>query len=223
MKSRSLAAIFGFALLLSGSAARAQSIIYDNTTTSLNNDMPLLPAWLNDSEEAGDDIWLWGTDREVVSLKLLFTYRGTQPGTIDLRIRFRSVIEEDQTPGDIFFDSGIIPAVPTIGGINDYNFAIPHVFVPDHFVWTVQAYNRQGSVGELGPSYFNPATVGFSDDFFWLHGSGGDWTNYSWGGDPYANFAARFTAVPEPISLLGLSWGCFSLARLRRANRLSKR
>src|ERR1051325_6607365 len=183
MKGRLFTLLIGLTLFGAWSQAQSQVIVYDNTTTSLSNDMPLLPALLNDSDEAGDDIWLWSTQREIVSLKLLFTYRGTQPGTIDLRIRFRSVIEEDQTPGDTFFDSEMIEGVPEIGGLNDYNFAIPHVVVPDHFVWTVQAYNRQGSVGEIGPSYFNPATVGFSDDFFWLRGSGGDWTNYSWGGD----------------------------------------
>jgi len=198
-------------------SALALSVIYDNTSTSLNNNMPLLPEWRNDSAEAGDDIWLAGTDREVVELMLIFNYRGSISGTFDGRIRFRSLIDDTQAPGDAFYDSGIIPNIPTVAGHNVYTFEIPHVVVPGHFVWTVQAYNRQGSVGELGPCYYNPATVGFSDDFFWLSDMGSDWTQYSWGGDPYANFAARVTAVPEPATLWALTVGACPFLRRRGA------
>jgi hypothetical protein len=196
-------------------AAIAQQVVYDNTTNSLGTNMPLLPEWRDDSAEAGDDIWLEGTAREVTGLKLLFFYRGTEPGTIDLQIRFRHLDEIDQIPTDAFYDSGVIPGVPTLAGMNEYTFDIPSVTVPDHFVWTVQAYNRQGSVGELGPAYYNPPTVGFSDDFFWLSDMGSDWTPYSWGGEPYANFAARFTAVPEPATLVALALGVALLRRRR--------
>ena len=194
-------------LLAAAPLALGQQVVYDNTTTSLNNNMPLLPDWRNDSAEAGDDIWLGGTAREVRELKLIFFYRGTVPGTIDLRVRFRNVDEVTQEPADAFYDSGLYLGVPTLAGENHYTFSVPNVTVPDHFVWTVQAYNRQGSVGELGPSYYHPPTVGFSDDFLWLSDMGSPWTPYSWGGDPYANFAARFTAVPEPATGLALFLG----------------
>ncbi len=203
------------ALFCLPTVALAQQVVYDNTTTSLNNNMPLLPEWRDDSAEAGDDIWLDGTDREVVELKLLFNYRGTLPGTIDLQLRFRNLDEESQVPIDAFYDSGVLLGVQTLAGLNEYTFAIPNVTVPDHFVWTVQAYNRQGSVGELGPAYYNPATVGFSDDFFWLSDMGSEWTPYSWGGSPYANFAARLTAVPEPASVCVLGLGALLLRRRR--------
>lgn len=197
------------------SQVNAQSVIFDNMTHSANNNMPLLPEWLNDSVEAGDEVWMAGSDRTVTELRLLFTYRGTIPGTIDAQIRFRSVRAEDQMPGDVFYDTGIIAGLPTLGGLNEYVFSIPNIDVPDRFVWTVQAYNRQGSVGELGPSYFNPATVGFSDDFFWRYG-GSDWTAYSWGGNPYANFAAKITAVPEPATMIALAVGVGLIARRRK-------
>ncbi len=205
-------------LLCLPSVAFAQQVVYDNTANSLGTNMPLLPEWRDDSAEAGDDIWLAGTQREIVELKLLFFYRGTEPGTIDLQVRFRNVDENTQLPSDAFYASGVLPGVPTIAGMNEYTFAIPNVLAPDHFVWTVQAYNRQGSVGELGPAYYNPATVGFSDDFFWLSDMGSEWTPYSWGGQPYANFAARLNAVPEPATLCALALGVAVIAR-RRASR----
>lgn len=205
-----------FIALVSFSAARAQTVIYDNMTTSLNNNMPLLPEWRDDSAEAGDDVWLAGTERNVVELKVLFNYRGTIPGTFDARIRFRALDDFTQTPTDAFYESDLV-TLPTVGGLNEYTFAIPNVVVPDHFVWTIQAYNRQGSVGELGPAYYNPATVGFSDDFFWLSDMGSEWIPYAWGGDPYANFAARITAVPEPASLSALCLGGLCLLPKRRA------
>jgi hypothetical protein len=198
------------------SSASAQTPIFDNTTSSLNNNMPLLPEWRTDSGEAGDDIWITSPEREVVSLKILLNYRGTLPGTIDARIRFRNLTELEQTPGEAFYDSGMIFSLPTLAGINEYNFVIPHVIVPDHFVWTIQAYNRQGSVGEIGPAYYNPPTVGFSDDFFWLSDEGSEWIAYSWGGDPFANFAARIEAVPEPTTMLALAAGAGLLLRRRK-------
>jgi hypothetical protein len=199
------------------SPGQTQSIVYDNTTNSLHTNMPLLPAWRDNSAEAGDEVWLTGTDRQVTQLRLLFSYRGTAPGTIDARIRFRTVDPGTEKPGDAFYESALIVGLPTVGGMNEYIFAIPNVVVPDRFVWTVQAYNRQGSVGELGPAYYNPATVGWSDDFYWQSDMGSEWIAYSWGGDPYANFAATITAVPEPASMLALAAGVGIFLRRRRS------
>lgn len=204
-------------LLAAGFAVAAHAdIVFENMSGDLHNNMPLLPAWLNESAEAGDDIWLAGTAREVTKIDMIFNYRGTLPGTIDLRLRFRDIVEFAETPGDVLYDSGFMPQIPTLAGLNYYSFNIPHVLVPGHFVWTVEAINRQGSVGELGPAYFNPATTGFSDDFFWISDHGSEWINYSWGGDPYANFAARVTAVPEPVSAIALGFGWLALRRRSR-------
>lgn len=205
-----------FAALLvvaAGAIAPAQTIVYDNTTTSLNNNFPLLPPWEVESAEAGDEIWLGGTDREIVQLKLLFNYRGTVPGTFDALIRFRSYDEQFQGPGASFYESSLTQ-VQTTAGIHELTFDIPNVVVPDRFVWTIQAFNRQGSVGELGMAYFNPPTVGFSDDFLWQRG-GNEWTAYSWGADPYANFGARLTAVPEPSLVAAFGAGFLFLKRRR--------
>lgn len=205
------------ALLALVAKAPAQSIVYDNTTTSLDNNFPLLPEWMDESAEAGDEIWLGGTDRIATDLNLIFNYRGTAPGTIDALIRFRNYDESFHGPGSVFYESSLT-TVQTLPGLHNLDFSIPNITVPDHFVWTIQLFNRQGSVGELGPAYFNPATVGFSDDFLWQRG-GNEWTAYSWGADPYANFGARLTAVPEPASLLGIPLGLMLLKRRRAARK----
>lgn len=210
----------GMAGLLLGtticSVGMAQNIVFDNTVHSINNNMHMLPAGETDSLEIGDDIWLAGGDRIGTSLTILMTHRGSLAGTFDARIRFRAVDEFSQAPGDIFYDSGIITNLAITGGINEYTFSIPNVTLPDHMVWTIQGFNRQGAEGEFGPSYFNPATVGFSDDFFWMASSSTSWVPYSWGGDPYANFAAKITAVPEPATMVALAAGFGLIARRRK-------
>jgi hypothetical protein len=199
---------FGFT-----AALPAQSIVYDNTTTSLNNNFPLLPEWEVNSAEAGDEIWLGGTDREVTELKLIFNYRGTVPGTFNALIRFREYDESFQGPGAAFYESPLTQ-VQTTAGLHELTFAIPNVIVPDHFIWTIQAFDRQGSEGELGMAYFNPPTIGSSEDWLWQRG-GNEWTAYSWGGEPYANFGAQLTAVPEPATLLVTAAGLLSFRRRR--------
>ena len=197
------------------SIGAAQSIAYDNTTTSLNNNHPLLPEWLNDSAEVGDEIWLEGSDREAVELALIFTNRGTEPNYFDAQLRFR-VLDENESPADVFFDSGIIPGNYSPAGLTVYYFGIPHITVPDRFVWTIQLYNRTGPGNELGPSYYNPPTIGHSDDFFWRYETGGDWTPYGWGGEPYANFGASLTVVPEPSIVAALSIATLAFMRRRK-------
>ena len=197
------------------SLGAAQSIVYDNTTTSSNNNFPLLPEWLNDSAEVGDEIWLGGTAREAVELRLIFTNRGVEPNTFDAQLRFR-MLDANLEPGTIFYDTGIVSGWISNPGFTEHVFSIPHAVVPDRFVWTIQLYNRQGPKNELGPSYFNPPTVGFSDDFFWRSEAGQQWTPYSWGGMPVANFGARLTAVPEPSILAALSIGTIAFLRRRK-------
>ena len=211
MKSRLFLVLISCSLV---AFAMGQSFVYDNTTTSLNNNHPLLPEWLNDSAEVGDEIWLDGSDREAVELGLIFTNRGTSPNYFDAQVRFR-ILDANESPADVFFDTGIIPGMYSPPGLTVYFFAIPHVIVPDRFVWTIQLYNRTGPGNELGPSYYNPPTVGHSEDFFWRYETGGDWTPYSWGGQPVANFGASLTAVPEPSLLAALSIGVLGIIRRR--------
>ncbi|MEQ1821046.1 MAG: PEP-CTERM sorting domain-containing protein [Fimbriimonadaceae bacterium] len=207
--------IFLFCAVCCLSRSVAQTIVYDNSTSSLNNSQPLLPSWLNNSAEMGDEIWLANGPRQITDLKLMMSYNGTEAGTMDARIRFRYMDEFTQRPAEAFYTSNLFSSINILTGLNEYHFAIPQIVVPDHFLWTIEAYNRQGAAGQIGLAYFNPATVGFSDDFFWQSDAGSEWINYSWGGDPYANFGATLTAVPEPASIVAMLGG-IALFRRRR-------
>lgn len=186
---------FALVCVAASAGLRAQSVVYDNTRNSLNDYFMFVPAWMKDSMEAGDEVWLSGKARRITEMSLIFTFVGTSPGTFDLRIRFRS-IAPNQPPGKVIFDSGVIKSQPIRNGTNRYVFPIPKVKVPDHFVWTIQIYNRKGAQGEFGPAYYDPPTVGRSQDSFWQSFDGKEWGQYSWGAAPVANFAARFVAVP---------------------------
>lgn len=197
--------------------ALAQSVVYDNTTTFLRQGVPLLNPHREDSAEMGDEVRLAGKHRHVTELRLRFWYSGTEPGTFDVRVRFRSLLPDKPTPGPAilkdrqivayrdtpspgpaFYDSGFVTGLQVAPGMNEYTFAIPNVKVPDRFVWTVQAGNAKGIQGSLGPAYYGRATVGSSEDFFWHSDLESKWIAYSWGGDLLANFGARIVAGPAP-------------------------
>lgn len=190
------------------------SVVYDNTETFAHTGMPLLTDLRTFSAEMGDEVHLAGSERVVVQLKLRFWYAGTKPGTFDARIRFRNLDPSKPTPGPAvfkdgkvagyvntasptapFYEGGLVEGLKATAGMNEYTFKIPDVEVPDRFVWTIECTNKKGIVGNLGPAYYNPPTVGQSDDFFWHSDMKSPWIAYSWGGSPYCNFGARILAI----------------------------
>ncbi|HVT10891.1 MAG TPA: hypothetical protein VHE55_01385 [Fimbriimonadaceae bacterium] len=189
-------------------------VIYDNTATYLHNGMQLLSPIKPNSAEVGDEVRLAGTAREVVELKLRFWSQGTTTATFEARIRFHSIDYDKTTPGPAvvkdgkitgydltpppgpaFYEGPLLKDMKIVPGMNEYSFTIPHVKVPDRFVWTIQAYNGKGFDGVAGPAYYDKPTVGSSDDFFWHSDGGSPWIAYSWGAAPVANLGARILAV----------------------------
>jgi hypothetical protein len=205
-----------FVALCLASAALGQVVVYDNTTTYQNRSQPLLTEELDNSAEGGDEVWLEGTDHVLTELKVLMWANRAATGTFNGLMRLYDVDEFTQTPGQMLYSSGLITGLTANAGMNEYTFAIPNVAVPDHLVWTLELFDPEDVLGELGPAYYHPPTVGFSDDFMWLRDEGSDWNAYSWGGETYANFGSRLTAVPEPATLACLGLGIGLLARRGR-------
>lgn len=204
-------------LLGAASGADRAATVYDNTTTYLHIGQPMLHLnRLSNGAEMGDEVRLAGTARQVVDMRLRFWYGGTNSGHFDARIRFRNlsknkvitgpaIVENGKivgykntaTPAEAFYESSIFHGVPFGAGMTELDFRLPRVKVPDHFVWTIQIYGATGVAGNLGPAYFNPPSVGSSEDFFWHSDMGSPWIAYSWGAAPYANFGARIYAVSK--------------------------
>ncbi len=193
----------------------AQSVVFDNTTTYLHKGMPLLSILRKDSAEMGDEVRLAGDKREIVELRIRFWYSGTTPCSFDARVRLRPLQEGTATPGpavveagkivgyrpteipgETIYDSGLIVGLEAVAGMNEYTFTIPRIKAPDRIVWTIEAHSRDVA-GELGPAYYDPPTVGSSEDFFWHSDHGSPWIAYSWGGYPVANFGARLVAADK--------------------------
>jgi len=208
--------VFPILLILNVMAISAHStIVYDNTTTSLGYLTPILTgsSFTGDtSYEAGDQITLASTERSVTEIDILISSAFATGGTADAQVRF---YENDGTggkPGTILWDSGVLNDLPYVPGANTFTFIVPHAVVPDTFTWTIYLSGRTGSavIGYMGPQFYNPPTVGSSNDFIWAF-DGTSWNSFN---DPQLvdNYAARVSAVPEPATMLLLGSGLIGLA-----------
>jgi hypothetical protein len=198
-------------------------IVYDNTSTFLDNWFPQMLDGYTASAEAGDEIHLGGTARTITSITVILYDAGTALGGFDAQVRFLRNDGQGETPGSEIYSTGYVQGFTSQPGLNSYTFTIPHVVVPDRFTWTIMFDNRYGGNGDFGPAYYDPPTVGSSGDWLWFSQSGeGYWNPYAWGADPVANFGARLEAVPEPASCAALALGLAAFARRRRCQRKPK-
>ena len=85
-------------------------------------------------------------------------------------------------------DSGNPDPIPIL-----YSFQVPNIAVPDAFTWTIQLTNRQGNSAPMGPSEFNPPTVGSAPFGFWRPIGGP--MEWEFTGEDEPPFGARITAV----------------------------
>ena len=193
-------------LLLVGPAA-AQTVVYDNTTTYTGVDFPLGNLLL------GSEVTLAGTARVVTGIHVFLRLDGDGPATFEVRITFLKNdlnVGGENRPGTLLWDSGRVPQMIDSGTPVSFHFAVPNVLVPDRFTWTIDLRNQQGNVGLLGPSEFNPPTIGSARAGFWeIVGGPQEWDLFNFDEAP---FGARITAV-GPVPTVS-EWGVIVLALL---------
>ena len=170
----------------------------------------------------GDEITLAGSDRFVTSINIFI--RGSYPlssGTVDANVRFYANDGSGGAPGTILWDSGIVQDIPYVFGLNNFHFNVPSVLVPHTFTWAIQlsgvqvkdSYPNYG----FGPMFYNPPTVGSSNDFVWDYEIG-SWVKYEGKDGVVFNLAAQVDASPvsEPTTMLLLGFSLFGLVGYRK-------
>lgn len=173
-----------------------QSIVYDNTTTYLEQ-------YETDSREYGDQVHLTGGDRNVVDF--YFGFFGNFVPTGDERAKIRFYANDrpydmfrDQ-PSTILWDSGYFP-IDAGMQLKHLPVATPGsaVVVPDIFTFTVEFLGLAPNES-AGLLLYDPPGTGSSFNEFWMRTGEDRFDVFQYpGGSPRASFYARVVAVPEP-------------------------
>jgi hypothetical protein len=197
-KSLVLASLAG-GLGLAG-ATVAQPIIYNNTTNPLGFYFAVIDPASNPTSgpETGDEVTFGGESRELAEIRILFV-SAVGSGAADTRVRFYEPDGPGGAPGTVLWDSNVMPALPHIAGNNELVVAVPpNIWTGETVIWTVHWTNRTGSTGGLGTRFFDPPTVGSSENEFWGKDFPGfpGWTPLWFGATgPVSNWGARITAT----------------------------
>ena len=191
-----LGVLFSAALFSTTVLTVGQSVVYDNATNAVFSGGQQL--FYSSANNYGDEITLAGTDRTLTSMQLYYYFSGAAPGTASAIVRLydNTGTLPAGSPGGLLFTSDPITLSPGYNnqGI-DFTTANPAVTVPDTFTWTIQFSNL--GTDQAGLLVYSPPTVGTSPSDFWEF-VGGSWQTMGITGQPRADFAAQFTAVPEP-------------------------
>ena len=203
----------------------AAEVVYDNSVNDLAFNLD--PG----AQEVGDEIFLDGTARWLS--EFTFEYWGENSlsetefsGPVEARIRFYlndgpalPGVDDAFTPSTVFFDSGTFAIDPTLRATLTFDDFVTDVTVPltvdlpDSFTWSVE-FTGLGATDTAGVTIYSPATIGTSFDDYWVR-DGVSWTLQT--NVVAIDFAARFSAVPEPTTLaLLLCGGVLALAVGRR-------
>ena len=217
MQSNRTLATFG-AITLWGSAALAQTLVY-------NNGVNYSGIYLNPgANEVGDEIILGPGPRQITSFQWEYFGSGFS-GDEQFRIRF---YRNDGTdigggtllPNSVFYDSGLQTLLPPVdpSGRNTYLFDLrsTSIILPERFTWSVQFSGVSGAEA-AGPTIYDPPTVGNNFDDYWFNNAGA-WQLRGSNGVPIS-FGAQ-VGVPEPstyaLAILGGICG-FALVVRRRS------
>jgi hypothetical protein len=217
-KPAKILAVLSAAMALGTSIGMAQTptIVYDNSTTDLNQ------VYGVNGTEFGDEITLAGTARTVTDFKFeYFLAQSAASSGATVQVNFYNMTGPtvSRTASD-----GSTVQVPSPGSTPIYSSPvltlgtgyqtaeISGISVPvgNDFTWTV-TFNGVPANTSFGLRLFDPPTIGSSFADFWQN-SGGTWNTYLFNnGATPANFAARVTAVPEPTTfalalLAGFGW-----------------
>jgi hypothetical protein len=188
--------LLGFAALLAHAAPAA--IIYDNSTGYEDA--------FNDSRlETGDEINVSGSAMLVTNFSFEYFAEFTATGDETARVRFYQMnglpgSNGFATPGTLFYDSG---AFSISSGFRTVNIDDMSTLLPSGaFTWSVE-FGGVTEAESAGLLYYNPPTVGSSDDYFWEKENGA-WTAVA-SDDTGNNFAARVTAADGPAPTFRIS------------------
>lgn len=190
------------------------SIVYDNSTTDLNQSYGV------NAVEFGDQITLAGTDRLVTDFRFEYFLSANAGGNETAQLILYAndgalvtrTLPDNSTiqvasPGTVLYTSSILTLQT---GYQIAEAAGLSITVPDSFTWAV-TLNGVDSGEIAGLRLYDPPTVGSSFADFWQR-SGGTWNTFVFPDGTAGSFGARVTAipaaVPEPTTLaLGLIAG----------------
>jgi hypothetical protein len=203
-------AAFGLLLASACQTAVADVVVYDNTSNFENY---YLTFYGTDGlhPEAGDQITLAGTARTVTQFDVLLL--GLENVAADVTVRFYKNDAFDGAPGTMLF-ARTVPGVHLNRGQQlTLSVPVPGIEVPDTFTWTLGFNPPDRPL--LGLLFYDPPTIGSSEDFYWFGVPGFFWER-AHSSLFISNLAAHVTAVPEPsalallasggLGLLGYSW-----------------
>ncbi len=211
--------------LLGAATARADEIIYDNTTTYLGK-------YASVGTEYGDEVVLGGTARTLS--EFFFEYYGEFTSQGDELARVRIYANDGErigpdyvVPGTVLWQSPLIPVQQGFKTVGYTGLNVPLVDKDGNTVesitWTIQFFGltmaTTGQKDVAGLLYYDPPTVGSSFNDTWLKRADGSWVPTRTAGVTKNNFGARMEAVPEPATIALAALGCVALAARGLARR----
>jgi hypothetical protein len=205
MNNFALKTIKGIAVLASTfvlCASASAGIVYDNTTTSLNQ------FFFTNAVEYGDQVTLGGNALERVISQVQFQYFATNltGGETALFRLYAHANATSAPPSTLLFDSGSFAIANGQQFVTVDGLSVP--IANNTLTWAVTFSGLTGTK-QAGLELYDPPTTGSSFKDFWIHSSDGTWSTFAFSPTftPAGNFAARITAVPEAGTIIYALFG----------------